>query len=201
MINLLTYFPWDWWCSHCVTSLQIWCAGRRPAFFGWTFCFLCQLSKSSEPMSLLQPHKCHQYEKKLFNDMLQYNRKKRPTACDVVQKLKDIDKRRIMGIQTQPIYNCCGYLHKLFVLCFILCFMWWTFANIIMLLCWCTWSSPNLSCCGVILPQKYPFCSYTKPTKNTEKSPQFSIFHFSQGCAFWYWDTSLLLYWLQQQIN
>ena len=86
-------------------------------FLGQYFVFYPS-SQKREAMSLLQPKKCLQYEKKLFNDMLQYNKKQRPTAHDVVQKLKYMRMNK-MSIQlqggqriqqAQPIYNWCESL-------------------------------------------------------------------------------------------
>ena len=51
-------------------------------------------SQKQKPISLLQAKKCSPYEKELFNDMLRYEKKERPTASSVVKRLKDI-KRRI----------------------------------------------------------------------------------------------------------
>ena len=70
-------------------------------------------SQKRDAMSLLQPRKCLQYEKELFNVMLQYNRKNRPTAHSIVKKLRKMKEQRlnlqrINPQKAQSSYNYCG---------------------------------------------------------------------------------------------
>ena len=71
-------------------------------------CFLAKYynsyasSRKQEAMSLLQPKKCSQYENELFNAMLQYNSKDRPTAFGVAQQLR-MAKRSIHRVEGQGI--------------------------------------------------------------------------------------------------